>query len=170
MISISKCFFHWVVLFMLFLGQIILDFLLPKIQFQLECGESFLPKLTSIVLQSIESIFLKAHRLMKALNLSLTTSLTEYFSKKGYYIVTRQFWKHLCLWQCFYKKIWLHINIIWNVSNSKPLTRPECEVPKLSSSACQLSQLFISTLLAHPKCGAISFTQILSVLLCNWKS
>lgn len=68
---------------MLFLGQIILDFLLPKIQFQLECGESFLPKLTSIVLQSIENIFLKAHRLMKALNLSLTTSLTEYFSKKG---------------------------------------------------------------------------------------
>lgn len=69
-------------------------FLLPKVQFYLECGECFLPKLTSIVLQSIEIIFLKVHRLMKALNPSLTTSLTEYFSKKRYYIVTRQFWKY----------------------------------------------------------------------------
>lgn len=30
----------------------------------------------------------------------------------------------------------------------------------LSSSACQLSQLFISMLSDPPKCGAISFTQI----------
>lgn len=85
---------HWITLFMLFLTKIIPFRLLSKVQFHLECGKCFLPKLTSMVLQPFENMFLTCHKLKKVLNPSLLTSLTERFSKKSYYIATRQFWKH----------------------------------------------------------------------------